>query len=431
MSGWAAAAMAVVQGGLSLVGGNEQRNAAKDANAQRKKQAKDAFKRQKKEYKIGWYQQQVQYAWDQAKIEAYRYQDRQEKALYEQQMGWLTQGAMVNLMLNNEALHDKYVTQEELRAEQEKLKFSAQMDSDLAATDTAMEVSKLESELTKNRAAQAQMETSQRVAAYVNSVQQRALEASRVVQEMNSNSQKLQAELILDEASETIQRDIEMIAAIEQSSGRRAALAARQGNSSSAVRASANKLQELGRSYALLQVNKQERGAKTAALNRSFGAASIRLSELGNQMANAVDQIQYSKDAQDITDKGFDLQQMGLVAKASGTASQFKIKTDSAMDQFNKLTLPSFGLAQAQGKRELDALKQQTQDTLNTAAIPYIDAITFDPLQPIKGLKPEFYEPTKQYVPSMLSIGANAVGAAVQGAMSMSYTDSKGKLQFH
>ena len=38
--------------------------------------------------------------------------------------------------------------------------------------------------------------------------------------------------------------------------------------------------------------------------------------------------------------------------------------------------------------------------------MPYIDAIIFDPLEPIKGLKPEFYEPTKQYVPSMLRIVA-------------------------
>ena len=74
---------------------------------------------------------------------------------------------------------------------------------------------------------------------------------------------------------------------------------------------------------------------------------------------------------------------------------------------------------------------QQTKDTLRETSIPYIDAVIFDPLKPIKGLKPEFYEPTKQYVPSMLSIGMNAAGAAFEGAMSMSYSKGKDGLGFH
>ena len=63
--------------------------------------------------------------------------------------------------------------------------------------------------------------------------------------------------------------------------------------------------------------------------------------------------------------------------------------------------------------------------------MPYNEAIIFDPLKPIKGLKPEFYEPTKQYVPSMLSIGLDAAGAAFEGAMSMSYTKPGGGLGFY
>ena len=43
---------------------------------------------------------------------------------------------MLNLQLNSEALYDKYVTQENLRARQEQLQFSEQMDSAISAQET-------------------------------------------------------------------------------------------------------------------------------------------------------------------------------------------------------------------------------------------------------------------------------------------------------
>ena len=126
-------------------------------------------------------------------------------------------------------------------------------------------------------------------------------------------------------------------------------MAARQGNSSSAVRASANKLQELGRSYGLLAINRQQRGARTAKFNKSFGTTAMQLNEVGNQMASAVDQIKYSKVGLRNRNASFDLAQMSLANKTAGATSQFGIKTESALDKFNDLTLPSFGLAQRQG----------------------------------------------------------------------------------
>lgn len=430
--GWWAAAAAGFQGGLSLFQGMEQRSAAQEANEQREEIAKQQFERQEKEYEIGWGQELTKYAWDVAKTEALRYQDRQKEATYNQRMGWLTDGALLNLELNSEALFDKYVTQETLRARQEQIQLSSQMGSDIAAQQTEMENAQLQSAVVANQSLQAQIETSQQIQGYVRSVQQRALESMRVVQDMNNKSQELQTELVLDEASDNIQRDIEMIAAIEQSSGKRAALAARQGNSSSAVRASAQKLQELGRSYGLLQINRQKRGARTASFNKGLGITAMQMNEIGNQMANAVDQIRYSKTGLSNRSGGFDLAQLSLASKAAGATAQFGIKGQTTMDKFKELTLPSFDLAKRQGDRELKALVQQTKNTLNEASMPYINDIIFDPLKPIKGLKPEYYEPTKQYVPSMLSIGLNAAGSAVQGAMSMSYGDpSTGQMKFY
>ena len=429
MAWWVAGA--ALGAATSLFGGMQQRSAAQSANREREKQAKQAFERQKKEYEIGWGQQLTQYAWDQAKTEAMRFQDRQKEAIYNQRMGWLTEGAMTNLQLNSEALYDKYVTQEHLRARQEQLQFSEQMDSAISAQETDLRDAQTQSVVVMNQAMQAQIQTSQQIQGYVRSVQQRAMESARVVQDMNDQSQALQQELILDEATDNLQRDIELVAAIEQSSGKRAALAARQGNSSSAVRASANKLQELGRSYGLLAINRQQRGARTAKFNKSFGTTAMQLNEVGNQMASAVDQIKYSKVGLRNRNASFDLAQMSLANKTAGATSQFGIKTESALDKFNDLTLPSFGLAQRQGNRELAALLQDTKNTLNEASIPYINDIIFDPLHPIKGLEPEFYEPTKQYVPSMLSVGLNAVNAGFQGAMSFSYSKGKDGIGWH
>ena len=428
MAWWLAAA--ALQGGMSLFQGMEQRSAAQAANAAREKQAKQAFERQEKEYEIAWGQELTKYAWDQANVEALRYQDRQKKDLYNQRMGWLAEGAISNLEINSEALYDKYVTQEVLRATSDSINLRESLDGEMASQETAMMDMQLQSAGVVNQAQQAQIQTAQQVQGYIRGIQQKALESARVVQEMNNKSQELQDQLILNEASDTLQRDIEMVAAIEQSSGKRAALAARQGNSSSAVRASANKLQELGRAYGMLQINRQERGARIAAFNNSMGTTAMQLYEVGNQMASDIDQIKYSNRSLANKNLSFDLAQMGLGNKARGLTTQFGIKTGSTMSKFNDLTIPSYLQAKRQGDRELKALVQNTKNTLNEASMPYIDAIIFDPLKPIKGLKPEFYEPTKQYVPSMLSIGLNSAGAAFEGAMSFAYTDpSSGKMK--
>ena len=69
------------------------------------------MKGRKRSTKSAWGKELVNYAWDQAKVEAERYLDRQKKAIYEQRMGWMEEGAINNLQLNSAALYDKYVIQ--------------------------------------------------------------------------------------------------------------------------------------------------------------------------------------------------------------------------------------------------------------------------------------------------------------------------------
>ena len=416
--------------GLGLIKGAEQRSAANSANKARDKQAKQAFERQKKEYEISWGKELVNYSWSVAKTEAARYQDRQKKALYNQRMGWMVDGALVNLELNAEALYDKYVVEEGLRAKQEEIGFDKQMNDLLNQQNSALTELSLQSGELAAESMQAGMQTSQQVAGYMRSVQQKALEAAEAVDQVNDESVDLQQELVLDQASDAIKRDIEMIAAIEESSGKLAAMSARQGHSSTAVRAAKNKLQELGRGYALLTLNQQDRNRRLASFNAGMGQKANEMAQLGNEMESAVEQIKYTNARYVGASEALNLRQLGLQNKVNAQTASFMNNTNSAMSKFTELTIPSFDLAQRQGQREFGALKQKTQQTLNEASVPYIDAIIFDPLKPIKGLKPEFYEPTKQYVPSWGGIVAGSVMDGVNGAMSASYRDGN-QLKFY
>ena len=222
-----------------------------------------------------------------------------------------------------------------------------------------------------------------------------------------------------------------MVAAIEESNRQKAVMSARQGGGKTAVRVSQNKLQELGRSYAELAINRQQRGARTAAFNSEMGAGALQMSQIGLQMQSAVDSIKYSKASYGNKVAGFNLQQLGLLNKGQGNLSEYNRQTNTARAKLNELTIPSFDLAQRQGQREMAALKQSTLNTLREASMPYQKAIIFDPLKPIKGLKPEFYEPTKQYVPSMLSIGLNTIKGGFDGAMAFSYNKPGGGIGFN
>ena len=428
-------AWALALGGAAFINGmiqgNEARSAANAANSQREKIAEQQYKRAKKEYEIDWANTQVAHAWELAKTEAFRFQERQKKATYEQRMGWLVDGAMKNLRINSKALYDKYVTQETLRARQEIIGLDDTL-SELTGDQKAdLEEVLNQSGQLAGEALQAGLDTSERVAGYMRSVQQRALEAAALADDVNNKSAALQEEIVLDAATDAIKRDIEMVTAIEESSGRLASMSARQGNSSTAVRAAKNQLQAMGRSYGLLNVNQQQRTRRLAAFNGQFGQRAQEMAQLGNQMQAAVDQIKYTNKKYQAAAPQMALKQLALQNRAASIGTDFARESNTTLDRFTDLKIPGFQQARRQGKRELKALIQSTQKQLNEAAVPYLDAVIIDPLKPIKGLKPEYYAPTKQHVPSWGGIVAGSVMQGVNAAMNMSYTDGDGNLQFH
>jgi len=77
----------------------------------------------------------------------------------------------------------------------------------------------------------------------------------------------------------------------------------------------------------------------------------------------------------------------------------------------------------------MKALQIQTQSQVDEASMPYRKAIIFDPIKPIKGLKPEYYAPSKVYEPSTAGIIGNSILSGVQGAINLgSYTKRDGTL---
>ena len=111
-------------------------------------------------------------------------------------------------------------------------------------------------------------------------------------------------------------------------------------------------------------------------------------------------------------------------------ADKYQRDANYNLDVFKELTIPGFELANRQGQRELESLYIQTQSTIDQASQPFRESIYFDPLEPIKGLKPTYEAPTKVYEPSGLDVGLNALGAGIGGAMNFSYQKPGGGLGF-
>ena len=164
---------AVVAGGLGLVTGvvqgNQQRQAAEDANELAEKQAEQRFERAEAEWAIDYEQKITRYLFDVAQLEAQKYSERQAKADYEARQSQLIDSALTNMKVNREALIDRFGTEEQLRATQVGLELDYN-NATLAAT--AMD----------------------QISQYMTRVQQRTLQAQQIVQASNADTQDLAAQ---------------------------------------------------------------------------------------------------------------------------------------------------------------------------------------------------------------------------------------------
>ena len=261
-----------------------------------------------------------------------------------------------------------------------------------------------------------------------------------------------------------MQRDAEYITALVAGADKRAKSVVRSGGSNSARRLALDSMQAFGRTYGQLKLEQQKRRGQLGNYNESLkGETAAQMAQFANAIENYQTQMKYTSDSNLLKNQGFANQRaqvnanelIGMsaikaqaalgVRQLQGTnqlnlariaqrgqlaQSGYNQNIGNLLNEFNYLTVPSFGLARRQGERDFDALISNTLDTIKGASTPYREQIIFDPLQPIAGLRPEKGMITKAAKPGWGSIIANSFISGAQGAMSMSYTKGDGSLGF-
>lgn len=372
---------AVIGAVTSFASGSQQSSAARDQNKAAEKQAEQQFERANKEWAIDYESRVANWMWDVAETEAARFIDRQKKSDYEWRQGKIIESALRNLEVNEQAVFDKFATEENLRAKQESITLDYRMSS-LAG------------------------ETGEALRQYMMDIHQKGLESKALVQSKNTEGQALQIDVLNGYAEEAIKRDIDTVAAVVGSSVDRAKSVTRSGGSNSGNRQSLNALQALGRSYGELSQRNRSRQTRVDVFNSSMqGEVATQLGSYALSMMDNVQRMKFS-------------------------SSKYARDSNNALDTFRDLTIPSFELASRQGGRELESLYIGTEARINEASMPFREAIIFDPVAPIAGLKPDYYAPTKVYEPTGVDIALGAIQSGVQGAMSMSYQKAGGGLGF-
>ena len=373
---------AAVGVGTSIFGAQQQKSSASKANKQAKDKAKKQYRRALEEWEIDYEQRRANWIWDTAKLEAQKFSERQAKQDYEDQQSQLIQSAKANMAVNQAAILDRYGTEEELRAKQVSL--------DLRYTNANLA-----------------SESFEQLREYMNRIQTRAMDGEALVQRTNDEGQQLVMDATLGFQRDALERDIQTVASIVGASSARATASQRQGGGSSSQRLALNAIQELGRTFGQIKMNDQARQGRIQLLGSTMQGE--RATQLGK----------YAIEAQ------------GDLGAMRYGADKYQRDVNYNLDVFKELTIPGFELANRQGQRELESLYIQTQSTIDQASQPFRESIYFDPLEPIKGLKPTYEAPTKVYEPSGLDVGLNALGAGIGGAMNFSYQKTGGGLGFY
>ena len=428
---WGAIAMAGVNILGGLMQGNAEASAARDANKAAEKAAKEQHETDIKLWEIDYLKSMSDFEWQMASTAASRYQDRVRKADYEKQQSGIVEAALQNLKLNSEAIAQTYIAEEALRAKQvsNELSYGLGLDS-IGAINEFNQYQESSKELS-NRAAMSNVQTMDTVSQYMSSIMTRAATADKFLAESDEQGQAIQEQIITQESLQTMQRDAASVTALVTDAQARNRAVARQGGSNSAGRIGLEAMQKFGRSYGEMKMQQRMQRQQLSNYNAELsGSRAAQLAAVASEINGEAEKIKYTGSKNAIQQKGFMLGQMAIQDGMRSSTAMFNTKTSKRLADFNDLTIPSFGLARATGKRESTALLQNTINTIKGASTPYREAIIFDPLEPIAGLKPKYSAPTKRAVPGTGAILGRSFMSGVQGAMSMSYTKADGSLGF-
>jgi hypothetical protein len=357
--------------GQSILGGASQKAAADAQNAEQKRIAKAQYKRSLQEYQIQKKRDVTQWFWDRARIEQLRFNEKQtalDQATYGAK---LISSATENLAINSQALYDKFVTEERLRATQ-------------VGMDYQYTTSKLAADSTEA------------VRQYMQNINQTALQSNATVAKLTTDTQELLASLALEEQRDYLGWQLNVLSAAAKDSEVKAVASARQGGSNTSRKLAVQAAQQLGRTWAELDQRATSRDVKLGLLNSTMkNDVSRQLSQYALTMQDETEKIKYTN-ARYISDYGL------------------------AKSQMQSLTIPSFQLAEKQYGRELKSLQLQTRQAFDEATTKYREQTFFDPLKPVAGLRPQYIAPTAIAGPSAGSVIGNAILSGVSTAATFS-----------
>lgn len=375
--GWDDAAFLGIGIAQSIFGSSSQQAAADAQNAEQERIAKAQFRRARQEYQIQKKRDVTQWFWDRARIEQLRFNEKQtalDQATYGAK---LIASATENLAINSQALYDKFVTEERLRATQVGLDY----------------------QYTTNKLA---ADSTEAVRQYMQNINQAALQSSATVSKLTTDSQELLSSLALEEQRDYLGWQLNVLAAAAKDSEAKAVASARQGGSNTSRKLAVQAAQQLGRTWAELDQRATSRDVKLGLLN------SAMKNDVSRQLG------QYALAMQDETDK------------IKYTNSRFVSDYGLAKSQMQSLTIPSFQLAEKQYGREVKSLQLQTRQAFDEATTKYREQTFFDPLKPVAGLRPKYIAPTAIAGPSAGSV----IGNAILGGISTAATFSDPKTWF-
>jgi hypothetical protein len=294
-------------------------------------------------------------------------------------------GAAEAYQVNAASLYDKFVTQERLRSTQVSMEFRQQME----------QLSFRNAEITN--------EAKTKVTGYLVGVLKNGLEAQQRVSGAEDKVDQLMTSLASQEMIENYKYNAQVLmAAMDGSVAGNQALS-KSGGGNSAKALAMNSAKRALTDFAQVHLSRQARTAQVGQINSWMnGEVAQGLAALATDSA------------------GMGLQAGYAIGKAKIQLKQNASEAAYTASVFEKLTMPSFKLANDQYGRELRGLQLGVMDTLYNATLPYRQQQVFDPLMPVKGIAPTYYAPT----PVQAQTGGffGMANAALSGAQSFSPT---------
>jgi hypothetical protein len=362
---WGAIVGGVLGIGSSLLGGNASRRQQQQAREEARQAALTQWVYDVAEWQLANQVANQQWEWDMARVNQLREVELMKATDQANFANMLIRNAAANLAINQEALADRFVTEERLRGEQVGLEFMQAQDR--GRTDFNFQTTQI---------AMDSMEQSRQ---FLNQVQLLENQSTAIINKYQEDAKDVMASLALDEARDNMAYQIQTIAAMEQDGRMSAITSGRQGGGATAQRLAINAAQAVGRTYAELDMKARSRDLKVALLNGAMRSeVSSEMGRIALQMEDQVARMAYTRDR-------------------AGRDTQFASDSFSREDRYQaevmeRLTIPTFGLSQRQYGRELASLQIQTEGAFYEASMPYRQAPFLDPLRPTPGLMPLYTE---------------------------------------